>query len=119
MVAPVTVRQRDLRALAGIVTQDRTDPPPGEGLPPSLLADLITQIRCDGPLFQEFDSGRQTNRFKQGIPAPPDSGAAQALDEADKAGWEHHWDCQLCSYPDRTGDLRSIVKATDFYSTRQ
>jgi DNA-binding CsgD family transcriptional regulator len=119
MVAAMAVRETDLRALAGIVTEDRADLPPGEGLPPSLLADLMSQIRCDGLLFQEFDTGRQANRFKQGIPAPAGDVETQALDEADRAGWEHHWECQLCSYPDRTGDLRSIVKTTDFYSARQ
>jgi hypothetical protein len=36
MVTPVTVRGRDLRALAGIVSEDRPDLPDGEGLPPSL-----------------------------------------------------------------------------------
>jgi DNA-binding CsgD family transcriptional regulator len=33
--------------------------------------------------------------------------------------WEHYWDCRLCSYTDRTGDLRSITKVSDFYSARQ
>ncbi len=33
--------------------------------------------------------------------------------------WQHYWNCQPCSYPDRTGDLRSIVKVTDFYSAQQ
>jgi DNA-binding CsgD family transcriptional regulator len=33
--------------------------------------------------------------------------------------WEQYWDCQVCSYPDRTGDMRSIVKVNDFYSVRQ
>jgi DNA-binding CsgD family transcriptional regulator len=33
--------------------------------------------------------------------------------------WQNYWHCQLCSYPDRTGDLRSIVKIADFYSARQ
>ena len=33
--------------------------------------------------------------------------------------YEHYWDCQPCSYPDRSGDLRSIIKISDFYSARQ
>jgi len=119
MVAAMTVRETDLRRLANIVTEERTDQPLGEGLPPSLLADLMSQIRCDGLLFQAFNSEQQTNRFKQGIPAPAGDAETQVLDEADRAGWEHHWECQLCSYPDRTGDLRSIVKNADFYSARQ
>ena len=37
----------------------------------------------------------------------------------DQAYWTHYWDCRFCSYPGRTGDLRSVIKITDFYSARQ
>lgn len=120
MSIPVRVSGPDLRALAGLVTEDRPDLPDSEGLPPSLLADLMGQIPCDGLLFQGFDSGRQVNWFKQGLPAPADDGmAAGALADADKAHWEHYWDCLPCSYPDRTGDVRSVLTIADFYSVRQ
>ncbi len=93
MTAVVTASEQDLRTLAGIVSEDRPDLPDGEGLPPSLLADLMGQIRCDGISLECFDSGRQT--------------------------WPLYWNCQPCNYPERTGDLRSIIKISDFYSTRQ
>ena len=114
MTAPVTARERDLRTLAGIVSDHRDDLP-AEGLPPSLLTDLMSQIRCDALSFQGFDSGRQEAWFVQRVPANNDwDGEA-----FDRAHWEHYWDCQPCSYPDRAGDLRSIVKPADFYSSRQ
>jgi hypothetical protein len=47
VVAPVSASGRDLRALAAIVSEDRSDLPDGDGLPPSLLADLMDRIRCD------------------------------------------------------------------------
>src|SRR5215510_13172289 len=47
MTTPVRASDQDLRALAAIVSQDRPDLPDGEGLPSSLLADLMAQIRCD------------------------------------------------------------------------
>jgi DNA-binding CsgD family transcriptional regulator len=119
MSIPVRASGRDLCALAGIVTQDRRDLPAAEGLPPSLLADLMGQIHCDGLLFQGFDSGRQVNWFKQGIPAPASDATAADLQDADQAAWQHHWDCLPCSYPDRTGDVRSVVTIADFYSVRQ
>ena len=50
--------------------------PPRGGLPPSLLADLMGPIRCDGLLLQGYDSGRQLNWGKQGLPAPADDAAA-------------------------------------------
>ena len=90
MSIPARASERDLRALAAIVTQDRGDRTAAEGLPPSLLADLMGQIHCDGLLLQGFDSRRQVNWFKQGIPAPPSDAAATSLDETDKASWEHH-----------------------------
>ena len=40
-------------------------------------------------------------------------------EDLDPAHWEHYWDCKPCSYPDRTGDLRSVLKIADFYSARQ
>jgi DNA-binding CsgD family transcriptional regulator len=33
--------------------------------------------------------------------------------------WEQYWNCEICSYADRTGDVRSVVKVDDFYSVRQ
>ena len=39
MTAPVTASERDLRALARIVSEDRPDLPADGGLPESLLAD--------------------------------------------------------------------------------
>jgi len=70
VTAPVTVRERDLRALAGIVSKDRPDVPDGKGLPLSLLAELMGQIRCDTVAFQGFDCQRQKTWFVQAIPDP-------------------------------------------------
>jgi DNA-binding CsgD family transcriptional regulator len=115
VVAPVTAGERDLRALAAIVTEDRPDLPDGEGLPPSLLADLMGQIRCDAVTFEGFDNKRPGPWFMQRIPSMPGV-RCRALD---RSHWKHYWDCKSCSYPDRTGDLRSITKISDFYSARQ
>jgi hypothetical protein len=122
VVAPVTVPRRDLRALAGMVRADRPDLPDGEGLRPSLLTDLTDQIRCDQVLFLGLDTGRQADWFAQGI-APTHASGAEGLTpkekDLDRAYWKHYRSSQFCSYPSRTGDLRSIIKITDFYSARQ
>ena len=124
MTAPVTASERDLRSLAGIISDVRPDVPAREGLPPSLLADLMSQIRCDVITFAGFDSGRQETWFVQAIPetrflqAFPDRGEA-VTEHLDPVQWQDYWHCQSCSYPDRTGDLRSIVNNADFYSARQ
>jgi DNA-binding CsgD family transcriptional regulator len=112
MTAPVTASETDLRTLAGIVSDPRQDLP-AVGLPPSLLADLMGQIRCDELTFAGLDSARRETWFAQTIPAIPTG------DPLDQEHWSHYWDCKPGSYPDRSGDLRSIVKIADFYSARQ
>jgi hypothetical protein len=114
MTAPMTATERDLRALAGMVSDYRADLP-AQGLPMSLLSDLASQIRCDAVLFEGLDSKRQGTWFAESFPADddaPDDGLTQAH-------WQHYWDCRPCSYPDRTGDVRSVIKIADFYSARE
>ena len=110
MTAPVTVSERDLRTLLRIVSDDRSDIPAG-GLPLSLLSDLSDQVRCERISFFDMDSDRQTGWFGQDLPA----------DDADDEHvfWEHYGDSDPCTYPDRTGDVRSVTKISDFYSARQ
>ena len=74
--------ERDLRTLAGIVSDDRADLP-AVGLPLSLLADLMGQIRCDFVSFEGLDSGQPALWFWQEIPIPVDDGTEQAWCE----GW--------------------------------
>jgi DNA-binding CsgD family transcriptional regulator len=115
MSTPIRASDHDLRALAAIVSQDRPDLPADEGLPPSLLADLMGQIRCDEVVLLGFDGGQQAYWFGQEVPSVDTPG----WEDIERAYWKHYWDSRFCSYPGRTGDLRSITKITDFYSTRQ
>ena len=115
MGAPAAVGERDLRALARIVSEHRPDLPVREGLPPSLLADLMAQIRSDVVVFGGLDSERQKTWSVQAMR----DRSEPVIDDMAPVQWQHYWHCQPCSYPDRTGDLRSIVKIADFYSARQ
>jgi DNA-binding CsgD family transcriptional regulator len=73
----------------------------------------MDQIRCDAINFVSQDSDQQVLCFDQIIPAGcDDAGEEQVY-------WKHYWDCDACCYPDRSGDLRSVTKASDFYSARQ
>ena len=117
MSTPVRASDRDLCALAAIVSEDRSDLPADGGLPESLLADLMGQIRCDGVDLLGFDTGQQAFWLGQEISATTHDEDLQAA--VDQAFWTHYWDSRFCRYPGRTGDLRSATKITDFYSTRQ
>ena len=91
-------------------------------MPPSLLADLKDQIHCDYISLTRPVSGRHAYSHLQAIPAPSDD-ELKAFEDLDPARWEH-WracrsDCLSNTYPERTGDLRSVVKPSDFYSARQ
>jgi DNA-binding CsgD family transcriptional regulator len=115
MTVIVTASERDLRTLAGIVSDDRGDPP-AAGIPLSLLTDLSDLVPCDYLSFIGMDSARQTQWFGQVAPTEADDGG----DEDDgPVFWEQYWDCPPCSYHDLTGDLRSVTKVSDFYSARQ
>src|SRR5262245_44640590 len=116
MSTPIRASDQDLRALAAIVSEDRPDLPDGEGLPPSLLADLMAQIPCDSLSLDSWDSGRRTVWFSQEIPSDD---ASIGLEGQDEVYWANHRDCQHCSYTARTGDQRSVITTTDFYSARQ
>ena len=111
MSVTVTTSERDLRTLAGIVSDDRGDPP-AEGLPRSLLTELSGLISCEYLSFVGLDSARQVHWFWQVVPAEAD-------DFDDSLFWEHYGDCPPCSHTDRTGDLRRVTKISDFYSARQ
>jgi DNA-binding CsgD family transcriptional regulator len=116
MSSPLTASEADLCRLAAIVTAERADLP-AYGLPLSLLSDLRDQIPCDFVQFQGFDSGRRDEWFVQAVPEDGDDGPPDG--DLGQAHWQHYWDCEPCSYPDRSGDLRSVVKIADFCSDRQ
>ena len=112
MRGPVTAGGRDLRTLAGIVSDDRGEPP-AEGLAPSLLGDLLGLVGGDLVVFCGTDSSRQVDWFGQTLPV-------EAHDpEYDEASFRSHYWNSPCSYPERTGDLRRLVLISDFYSARQ
>jgi hypothetical protein len=94
MVAEVMVREQDLRDLAGIVSDHRDDIP-AAGLPPSLLGDLMGQIRCDALSFDGQDSARQMMEFDQQIPPGDCAGAG--------TGQQLYWSitgiAMLCAIP--------------------
>ena len=112
----MTASEADLCRLAAIVTADRADLP-AQGLPLSLLSDLMDQIRCDFVQFQGFDSRRQGYWFIQGVPDEGDDEAPGG--DVDRAHWRHYWDSAPCSSPRPQRRLRSVVKIADFYSARQ
>ena len=120
MVTRLTPSGRDIQNLARIVSQERPDLPEA-GLPFSLLSDLVAQIPCDCLLFYGYDSLREEYWLAQELdPGTAEIGVPdEDGEELIRSCWKQYWDCAPCSYPDRGGDLRSVLKEADFYSVRQ
>lgn len=95
------------------ITQYAHAPDPAAPLPDDLLADLSSLVGCD----QVWVSGQDTPRWEwfadQAHPGPP-------VDTDDLlAGYTLHYWSSTCSYPDRTGDVESVTRTSDFLSDRE
>src|SRR5215813_342887 len=114
MAARLTVNERDLRTLLDIVSVRRSDScgRAQAGLPPSMLADLLEEVGGDCITFIGLDSMQSVTWSMQGEPT------VDLLDNPD-GFWDNFWGCASCSYPARTGDMRSVTPISDFYSVRQ
>ena len=88
MTATLTASGRDLRTLAGIISEDRGEPPP-HGLAPSLLSDLFGLVRCDYLSFVGQDSGQQAGWFGQAVPSELADGQEEGEEDASPF-WEHY-----------------------------
>lgn len=103
-----SVTGQDLRAMLDTVDAGYQDEPT-DGLPSAVLEGLHQLVPCDSVSFFELDPGQ---RRCGGDGCIHDPGLASAF-------WLHYWGCPPCSYPERTGDFRSVMKTSDYYSQRQ
>lgn len=108
--------ESDLRALLDVVRAGYDDEP-GQAMPDALLHGLAKLIPSASVTFCELDLRRQavvTDQEIRDAPAP----AAQ-MEALDKVFWAEFWNCLFCSYPERSGDLHSAARLSDFYSRRR
>jgi len=103
-----SVTSRDLRAMLDMIDAGYQDTP-GEGLPSAVAEGLGQLVPCDSISFFELDPGHR-RCGGHGCAHKP---------ELTPAFWLHYWACPPCSYPERTGDFRSVRKVSDYYSQRQ
>ncbi len=105
MTTPTFLSENDLHNMLRVVNApDLGDD--GEGLPWSTLHALMALIPCKSIAFNGMDVEHRRHHFMQGI------------GESDAPGdetlfWAHYWESN-CSYPERTGDFRSVLMTTDF-----
>ncbi len=108
----VNLGERDLRGVLNVIDcVDHVDD--GPVLPWPLLHELKGLIDCDGLGVSGQDEATLGEFASQDLPVPEDC-------EFSEEFWrEQFWSYLHCSYPQRTGDLRSVTMISDFYSDRQ
>jgi DNA-binding CsgD family transcriptional regulator len=114
-----SLNERQLRAFLDVLLA-RHDDQPGDAMPSAVLDGLTRLIPCTSVTFLELDLGREAILTEQEVGDTseiPDE--VDEVDELERVFWAGYWNSPLCSYPDRTGDLRSVIKLSDFYSRRE
>ena len=114
-----TVGKRDLRALMAVI-EDGRHGDPTEGLPWAVLDGLARLIRCDLVSFPEFDlvHGRTVleQLVRDGEPGIiRGDGESPMFDEF----WPYVREFMPYMYPELSGDIVSVVRWSDFYTSAQ
>jgi DNA-binding CsgD family transcriptional regulator len=111
-MARKTVGDADLHTMLRVVNAP-DDAADGEPLPPSVLVALSQLLRADAVYFIRLDVERREAPLHQryGQTGGPEDDAT-----LEHVFWRNYWTSPSCSYPDRTGDVTSVTKRSDFTS---
>lgn len=101
-----TVSDTQLRSMLRIV--NAPDDAGAEPLPRSVLTALSRLVGADAIYFMRLDVERRETPLYQ------EYGRPGGVDAPVDVFWSSYWTEPFCSYPDRTGDLTSVTKASDF-----
>ncbi len=109
-MARMTVGDAELGTMLRIINAP-DDVNDGEPLPRSVLAALSRLCGADAVCFMRLDVERQE------APLYQEHGQLDAVDDETapvQVFWSNYWATPFCSYPDRSADLKSVTKASDF-----
>ncbi len=112
------LRQGDIDALLRLIEDARHDDP-GEAFPWELLQGLRRLIPCDYQIiYNNLDFREHRVVLSQYLDEEDRPGLdwQEAPDPEDEPFWDYFWESH-CSYPQRTGDLRSVIQTADFHPT--
>lgn len=119
---PIALSDRDLRTMVSITDEtDHAATEPGVRLPWSVLHRIKDLLGCDELICHDLEAARRRISFAQTTADGCDDldlTPGGATEPTDQPFWATYWSGS-CSYPDRTGDLRSVVTPYDFASERQ
>lgn len=117
------LREGDVDVMLRVIADARIDGP-GEQMPWALLEGLQALIPSDQHVsYQHHDyvgcySPVMQSATEQGLHCGPEYAQCADPDGSDDAFWELWWS-STCSYPQRTGDLASVIHTGDFFPTER
>jgi DNA-binding CsgD family transcriptional regulator len=108
----------DVDRLMRVVGEAHEDAP-GEAMPWALLEGLIRLVPCDVDVtYQHHDHQALRNVCLQGVEDGGTRVGPYEWDGEDQLFWRHWWH-GLCSWPQRTGDLHTVIQTRDFFPTER
>jgi DNA-binding CsgD family transcriptional regulator len=111
------LRDGDADLLLAVLDAGRHDDP-GPALPWALLEGLLRLVPCDWDVsYQQHDHLRRQSLLLQFLAADGTRAVIRpGPDEPDDPFWRLWWS-SICSWPQRAGDLRSVVHTGDFFGS--
>lgn len=118
MTTPLAVSENGLQMMLMVINATDVDDA-GYGLPWSTMEALEKLVPGQWTAFFGIDVVNRWNYFGQGVGAGEHETRGPDEPEDDDEVFWYHYPNSICSYPERTGDLRSVTKTTDFLSLRE
>jgi DNA-binding CsgD family transcriptional regulator len=113
------LREGDADALSDLLAAARAAEP-GPVLPWVLLEGLLRLVPCDVDVsYQVHDHHRRQGLLLQGVMADGTRGIVRPEPTGPEDRFWQLWWSSICSWPQRTGDLTSVVHTGDLYPTER
>lgn len=107
----------ELRRIAGVIDAGGQCPSLQGRLAAPVLHALAALVPCDCVTFFDFDADTATTYADDEAVDGDVTYLPEPVTDPDHPFWRHYRASLHCSYPDRTGDDRSVTMRTDFYTT--
>jgi DNA-binding CsgD family transcriptional regulator len=115
------LREGDAEQMLRVLAEAREDTVPGPAVPWALLEGLQLLVPCDWDVaYQHHDFMSRRTELVQCVDTDGTRGVESdaAYDDYTEAFWDLWWSSE-CSWPQRSGDLRSVVHTGDFHPTER